>query len=712
MKLFKSNEWQRVRGIRGMVIALGVIALIPSLYAVIFLSSLWDTYGHVSHLPVAVVNQDQTTTVNGKTENLGQDLTTSLVNGQDLKFTQVSEKTAKSGLKSGKYYMTVTIPADFTKSSGTLLGKTPKTPTIDIQQNGGRSFFAQKITDSAAEKLKNKVSQSLQRVYLQNLLKGTKTSQDGFSKAATGVNQLGAALGKIKNGASQLQAGTTTLQTGSATLSNGLAQYTGAVGKLTTGSATLVTGNNQLATSLQKIGTGINQGQTANAANISQLNVGFDKVNQGLQQLSQLQVAIDHSQLDSDVTAVNSGLSNVDQNVNAVLADPTVQDKVKTDPAFAQQVNDLRSNLTATEKSSQDLKTSSAALTTAVTQQITGLKTQLTTLTTQATTLNNGAKAAIQQLNASLSQLANVLTTQAAPGATNLAQGATTLENSLGQVNGQSQTLNGGATALSAGASQLVAAENQVTTALQTAQSGSEQLAQSLANGAVKLSVVHTDKKNVQALTSPVKNKSTSLSNIANNGTGMAPYMMSVGLFVGMISFSTAFDFITLGKKPKSGLHWWAEKQTVTATVWVAQAVIMTGLLVLVDQMAPKHILMTFVVALVTAFAFNQFVTMVIVALGKRGSALLLVFMVLQLSASAGTYPIELSNHFFQAIHPFMPMTYSVDALRQVISIGGSATTDLLVLLVLGLVSMVLTWLMYHRKLENDTVLFPNSAKE
>ncbi|CAK1241952.1 YhgE/Pip domain-containing protein [Fructobacillus tropaeoli] len=712
MKLFKSNEWQRVKKSKAMVIALAVIALIPSLYAVIFLSSLWDTYGHVSNLPVAVVNQDQTATVNGKTENLGQNLTTSLVNGQDWKFTQVSEKTARSGLKSGKYYMTVTIPSDFTKSSGTLLGKSPKTPTIDIQQNGGRSFFAEKITDAAAEKLKNKVSQSLQKVYLENLLKGTKTSQDGFTKAAKGVSQLGTALGKVQTGAGQLQTGTMTLQTGATTLSNGLLQYTGAMGKLTNGSANLVTGNTQLAASLQKIGTGISQGQAANAANISKLNAGFDKVNQGLQQLSQMQVTIDQSQLNSSAASVSSGLSSVDQNVTAVLADPTVQEKMKTDPAFAQQVSDLKSNLTATEKSSQDLKTSSAALNTAVMQQISGLKTQLTTLSTQAITLNNSAKTAIQQLNDSLSQVANVLATQAAPGATNLAQGATTLTNGLGQLNGQSQTLNGGATALSTGTSQLVAAENQLTMALQATQNGSDQLAQSLANGAVKLSVVHTGTKNVQALTNPVKNKSTSLSTIANNGTGMAPYMMSVGLFVGMISFSTAFDFITLGKKPKSGMHWWAEKQTVMATVWSAQAVIMTGLLVLVDSMAPKHILMTFVVALVTAFAFNQFVTMVIVALGKMGSALLLVFMVLQLSASAGTYPIELSNSFFQVIHPFMPMTYSVDAFRQVISIGGLAINDLLVLLALGLVSMVLTWLMYHRKLQADTVLFPKTAEK
>lgn len=88
----------------------------------------------------------------------------------------------------------------------------------------------------------------------------------------------------------------------------------------------------------------------------------------------------------------------------------------------------------------------------------------------------------------------------------------------------------------------------------------------------------------------------------------------------------------------------------------------------------------------------------------------MLILMVLQLSASAGTYPIELSNGFFNAIHPWMPMTYSVHALRETISIGGSVALDLTVLLSLGIVSMILTWGVYQMKLKHNQLSFPQSS--
>ena len=117
-------------------------------------------------------------------------------------------------------------------------------------------------------------------------------------------------------------------------------------------------------------------------------------------------------------------------------------------------------------------------------------------------------------------------------------------------------------------------------------------------------------------------------------------------------------------------------------------------------------VLAVFVVALVAAFSFNQLVLFFNVLFGKLGSGIMLVLMVLQLSASAGSYPIELSNEFFRAIHPWMPMTYSVHAFREAISIGGSVATDLTVLLSVGIVSMVLTWGVYHWKLRHNQMLW------
>ncbi|MBC6498064.1 hypothetical protein H7R52_00020 [Weissella confusa] len=49
----------------------------------------------------------------------------------------------------------------------------------------------------------------------------------------------------------------------------------------------------------------------------------------------------------------------------------------------------------------------------------------------------------------------------------------------------------------------------------------------------------------------------------------------------------------------------------------------------------------------------------------KPGAFLAVVFLVLQLSGSAGTYPIQLTSGFFKWLHPYLPMTYTVDGFRE-----------------------------------------------
>ena len=75
MKFWKSAEWQRIGKFRGLKALLVGIAIIPSIYAVIFLSSLWNAYGNLNQLPVAIVNQDKSAQINGQTKHLGRDLT-------------------------------------------------------------------------------------------------------------------------------------------------------------------------------------------------------------------------------------------------------------------------------------------------------------------------------------------------------------------------------------------------------------------------------------------------------------------------------------------------------------------------------------------------------------------------------------------------------------------------------------------------------------
>jgi putative membrane protein len=76
----------------------------------------------------------------------------------------------------------------------------------------------------------------------------------------------------------------------------------------------------------------------------------------------------------------------------------------------------------------------------------------------------------------------------------------------------------------------------------------------------------------------------------------------------------------------------------------------------------------------------------------------MIVFMILQLSGSAGTYPIEITNDFYRMLRPYLPMTYSVDAFRQAIIMGNAGpgiAGDLFVLAMVALVSTFLCMVFY-----------------
>ena len=172
----------------------------------------------------------------------------------------------------------------------------------------------------------------------------------------------------------------------------------------------------------------------------------------------------------------------------------------------------------------------------------------------------------------------------------------------------------------------------------------------------------------------------------------MAAYMMCVGLWVGCLAlcilFPTEKDLIDGKENPKS---YWSKKALKLSSIAVIQAVIMVSLIRLFNGLEPAYLGKTYLVAIVTSLAFMCIIYFMNILLGKVGSFILLVFMVLQLGGSAGTYPIELSNDFFKAIHNYMPFTYAVDGFRKGISTGLSIVPQITVLLCIGIACLILS---------------------
>ena len=148
--------------------------------------------------------------------------------------------------------------------------------------------------------------------------------------------------------------------------------------------------------------------------------------------------------------------------------------------------------------------------------------------------------------------------------------------------------------------------------------------------------------------------------------------------------------------KLKSGTAWWASKASVLYPVALLQGILLIVLLHFIDGFTPAEMTKTVLFACLASAAFTSIMYFFNVALGKVGSFLMLIFMVVQLAGSAGTYPVEISPSFVSKIHRYLPFTYTVDAFRSTIAGGESIWKSVLVLAVITVFFTGLTILQFQ----------------
>ncbi|MHA5148676.1 YhgE/Pip domain-containing protein [Oenococcus oeni] len=734
------KEWKRVFRNKGLAFLLIGIMFVPALYAVIFLSSMWNAYGKAGNLPVAVVNNDKGASYQGKKINLGSKIKKQLLKNSELDFRSANEKQANKRLSDGKYYMLITIPKNFSASSTTVLSKNPQAISIKYVHNSGLNFIADKMTESASHEITATVESQIQKTYSKQLLSGLKKSKNGMNKAANGGQTL-------SNGLGQLYSGTTTATNGSQTITNGLNQASNNLPTMSSGASQLASGNSELSSSLAAVAESIDSKQAASKSQIDQLTSGLNQLTAGLKQLSSLPTTLPQSpdeqkiensmnHIKSSLTTTGTATKSAAASIQAAGASATsagsdiqtagtsaakiaelIPKIAETNPQLASELKkdleDIDSSLTSAgnnikavgpslssagnQLSSIGNSTSSAgsSLQTVATQlntlqqmlpllkELENKLPELKKLGTQGPTATSGAVSAIENLESSLSTISIGIKTQAVPASNKLANGASQLYSGF-------NTLQSGVDKLSSGSNNLTSGLKTLASSTQTAQSGSQKLTYQLRNGTKKLATISTKQVNVKHLSKPLKAKDSDTHKVPNMGTGLSPYMIAVGLFVGALATGIFYNLNEVEYKPRTVREWFFQKAAVFVTIAVAQGLIVICGLIIFDGLKPNQIGMTFLVAIISALAYMLFVLMMNLFFGHVGSAVALVLLVLQLSGSAGTYPIQLSNAFFEAIHPYLPMTYTVEALRKTISLNGNPAFDLILLLIFGLVSLAL----------------------
>jgi putative membrane protein len=119
------TELRRFR--RGLLpkLAVGAMIFIPLLYGALYLWAFWDPTGHLDQLPVALVDADQGSTLDGAALHAGADVSTRLLDSGDLDWHLTDAKDAADGVANGTYYFAVTVPAEFSADIASAGGADP-----------------------------------------------------------------------------------------------------------------------------------------------------------------------------------------------------------------------------------------------------------------------------------------------------------------------------------------------------------------------------------------------------------------------------------------------------------------------------------------------------------------------------------------------------------------------------------------------------------
>ncbi len=661
-------ELRRFRGPLPKV-ALVFVLIIPLLYGAIYLTANWDPYGRLDRLPVAVVNEDQPVTYDGKQVHAGQDFVDNLIAGKDFGYAVVDEDEALRGLREGDYYLAITVPESFSAHLISGAGNDPQRAQIMLRRNDANGFVIGSITARAQDSIARAVDESAVASYFDAVFANLTTIRSGLQDAAEGAGRLSDGASSADEGAAKLADGAKSAASGSATLAGGAQDLAAGLRTLTSGSADLATGAGKVADGTQQLDDTVVPVLTDLQKKLPQIQSHAKEAGNALDDVT-AGLADRSGSVSADLSAASAALEQLKKD-NPELADDEnfkrVQARVDSAAARSDEVADTARDAAGDVHAINQKVQATGDLSTPVTQA----KDKLVALNNGAHQVASGAK----KLSGGISD--------ASAGADKVATGADTLHSGLTQ-------LSSGADALHAGTTKLAA--------------GAKELHDKLAAAVKRIPALSQDQQDdaVQVLSSPA-DVTMHVDNPAGvYGRGLAPMFFSIAIWVFGIS-------VFLVVRPISGraLAGRARPWRLALTGWlpigifaVLGALLMLGVVWLFLGLAPVHPLMIIGMTALGALCFSAIAHLLRSALGTPGSSILLVWLILQLTSAGGTYPAPILPAFFQAIAPFMPMTYLIDAYRIVISGGepGHLARDAAILLAGTALALLLGVLVVRRR--------------
>ena len=687
IEIFKNDIREIFRKTRTWIVIIGLI-LLPSMYAWPNILSAWDPYGHTNNIKVAVVTEDSGAEVSGQKVNLGENLVEGLKNNKNLDWQSVKNKQeAEDGVKIGDYYASIVIPKNFSDDITSVSRGVPKKATIEYTVNEKINAISPKITNSGASAIANNISKSFVEIangvifeklheagikFEQNLPSIEKMKEeifklnDNFSNYENVVSEL---IGKTEQGQKIL---------------NTIQQTLPDIDRFATNSIMLA----------DKADITINNIQSFNEKLLplisNHLKVVEDVSGEANSLAQKIQSKPDNvEETKEKLKLLNTRLEAGEERLRVVKSIFEYLNELSGENILQNQlnkINTLENDLTKVKEVNNKIYTNIDNYDEIADDIKKDFVDRTKRINEISTNIDN-------RLNDDIAPLVAKVLTKADININEISKLIIGAQNELPEVEAKISSTE---VKIQRAHTKLLAIQKELPEAKEKIKKLTEEIkkAEAGTNTNMLFNLLKVDyKQQAEFFANPVQLSENKLYHIKNYGSAMTPFYTVLSIWVGALLMSS---LLTTKVEDEKGKYKPCEKYfgrwILFLVISLFQTLVITlGDMYILGTQAVSPYRFVFYGLLISAL-FSSIIYTIVHLLGNVGKAICIILLVLQLGSSGGTFPIQMTSSFFQALYPKVPFTYSIGLLRE--AVGGvyipAAQRDMKILLI-GIVIMLIS---------------------
>jgi putative membrane protein len=661
IKVFKRDMKNLVKNPVALIIVIG-LCFIPSLYAWINIKACWNPYENTSTVPIAIVNNDKGSTLEGKKINIGNEVIAELKKNKSIGWKFVNSKQGNAGVLDGSYYAMIEIPSDFSKDLTSVTTGNPIKPTIIYKVDTKANPVAGKITEVAEETLVNQITSNfiatVNKTIFSSLNKYGKDIKDSKDK----IIELKKAVIALDEHMGLINFALDSVSSNSKNLTEYLKSIQSTLPQVTSGINAVSNSNKGTSKNISNIKNNLNDSFNGIKSTLNQLNNQNNQIKDIVNNLNNSD-SISKDTLKTAIDQVNNQINNSKSQIDSIIKYLSEFNKVRPNDNISKLIDDLNKIKSGIDTEQDNLSSLKSNLDGSVDSMKDTIDSINSTASDLSNKFNNSINSYDSKVRPALNNTADSLVT-ATSDASNLVNSSKGLVQAVNDMLGYASQ---GSNLTSQMSKDLDSKLNQFKDTIHML---STELKKVNDNDLDAIIGILQSKPQLMGdyISNPFNIKSEPIYPIANYGSGMAPIYTTLALWVGGLVLSSLltteadkFNELTIKEK------YLGKMITFVFLSMIQGFIVGMGDKFVLGVQTESLGLFIFTTVLSSA-VFTIILYNLVSLFGNIGKAIGIVLMVIQIAGSGGTYPIQVDPLIFRILQPFFPFTYTLSNLREAIA--------------------------------------------